>query len=62
MIISEFPTLNVHYNEGIMKIWKLECSHSGDPLYAWAYFKNKPSIQTLMNEFNLTKELPKEKI
>mgnify|MGYP000867297841 CR=1 FL=1 len=44
-----------------MKIWKLECSHSGDPLYAWAYFKNKPSIQTLMNEFNLTKELPKEK-
>ena len=48
--------------EGIkLKIWKLECSHSGDPLYTWAYFKNKPSIQTLINEFNLTKELPKEK-
>ena len=34
-----------------MKIWRLECSHGGDPLYTWAFFKNKPDVQTLLNEF-----------
>ena len=34
-----------------MKIWRLECSHSGDPLHTWAFFKNKPDVQTLLNEF-----------
>lgn len=34
-----------------MKIWRLECSHSGDPLYTWAFFKNKPDYKTLANEF-----------
>lgn len=34
-----------------MKIWRLECSHCGDPLYTWAFFKNKPDYETLANEF-----------
>ena len=34
-----------------MKIWRLECSHGGDPLYTWAFFKNKPDYKTLANEF-----------
>ena len=34
-----------------MKIWRLEYSHSGDPLYNWAFFKNKPDYKTLANEF-----------
>lgn len=33
-----------------MKIWRLECSHSGDPLYTWAFFKNKPDVQRVRNE------------
>ena len=38
-----------------MKIWRLECSHGGDPLYTWAFFKNKPDVQLickLLNEAN----------
>jgi len=34
-----------------VKIWRLECSHGGDPLYTWAFFKNKPDYKTLANEF-----------
>lgn len=34
-----------------MKIWRLECSHGGDPLYTWAFFKNKPGVQMIRNEF-----------
>lgn len=34
-----------------MKIWRLECSHGGDPLYTWAFFKNKPDVQMIRNEF-----------
>ena len=34
-----------------MKFWKLECSHCGDPLYAWGYFKNKPSVSDLTARF-----------
>lgn len=34
-----------------MKIWKLECSHCGDPLYAWGYFKNKPTVVDLTARF-----------
>lgn len=34
-----------------MKIWKLECSHAADPLYTWAFFKNKPDVQMIQNEF-----------
>ena len=33
-----------------MKIWKLECSHCGDPLYAWGYFKNKPKGNTTQQQ------------
>ena len=45
-----------------MKIWKLECSHSGDAVYVWNYFKNKPSVQTLLAEFkDFTKSLPEER-
>jgi len=34
-----------------VKIWRLECSHSGDSLHTWAFFKNKPDCKTLANEF-----------
>lgn len=34
-----------------MKIWKLECSRCSDPLYAWGYFKNKPTVVDLTARF-----------
>lgn len=34
-----------------MKIWRLECSHGGDPPYIWALFKNKPPVEALLEVF-----------
>lgn len=34
-----------------MKIWKLEESHSGDPLYSLSYFKNYPTVEDLTAVF-----------
>lgn len=34
-----------------MKIWRLEESHSGDPLYSLSYFKNYPTIEDLTSVF-----------
>ena len=36
-----------------MKIWKLECSHCGDPFYAWAYYKNKPTVADVTARFKV---------
>ena len=33
-----------------MKIWRLECSHGDDPLYTWAFFKNKPDVLMLLDK------------
>lgn len=34
-----------------MKIWRLEESHCGDPLYSLSYFKNYPTIEDLTSVF-----------
>lgn len=34
-----------------MKIWKLEESHCGDPLYSLSYFKNYPTVEDLTAVF-----------
>lgn len=34
-----------------MKIWRLEESHCGDPLYSLSYFKNYPTVEDLTAVF-----------